>query len=170
MPKGLSPLISVAVLIVISISTASLIATWMYGLTVSTANETQSSTEKLVRCRSAGLDFDPSYGYYGVDYNLSGNATPGNRDWIRAKVTNTGNLDLYGFSFEVELLNGTEELIEHYEATAESQKTAANPLRPGRSAIITADIETNMNESTTSITEVRVINPVCPDLSPSIGL
>lgn len=169
MAKGLSPLISVAMLVVIAITTASFIATWMYGITTETANETSSSAGKLVKCRSAGLDFDPSYGSYGVDYDLSGNATPGNEDWIRAKITNTGNVDLYSFTFEVEMMSVAEEEIAHYEATPESQKTAGNPLRPGRSAIIEADITSDLNDSV-SILSVSIVNPVCPDVSPGVEI
>ena len=170
MGKGLSPLISVTVLIVIALTIASFMATWLYDLSVRTTNETGSNAQRLVMCRSAGLSFDSSYGTDGVDYNLSGNGTAGNLDSISAKVQNTGNIDLHGFSFEVTLISGTEEVIEHYEATPASQKTAGSPLRGGRTAIIAANVTPDLNESTVSITEVTVLNVVCPDLSPSVGL
>lgn len=170
MGKGLSPLISVTALIVIALTIASFMATWMYDLTARTANETAGSAGRLVLCRSAGLDFDSSYGTGGVSYNLSGNGTAGNLDWIRARVKNTGSVSLYGFSFEVTLDDGTGESIAHYDATSESQKTAGNPLLSGRSAIITANVTEDLNESTVLIMEIRVLNAVCPDLSPAAGV
>jgi hypothetical protein len=170
MGKGLSPLISVTVLIVIALTIASFMATWMYDLTTKTTNETGSSAERMVMCRSAGLDFDSSYETDGVSYNLSGNGTAGTMDGLVAKVRNTGSVDLYGFSFEVEYTEGSTGQIAHYDATAPSQKTPLNPLRSGRSAMIYANVSPDLNESTVTITLVRVLNAVCPDLSPEVDV
>ncbi|MFH0956556.1 MAG: hypothetical protein V1813_01695 [Candidatus Aenigmatarchaeota archaeon] len=170
MVKGLSPLISVTVLIAIALTTAAFMAGWIYDLTATTTNQTTSDAQRLVMCRSAGLDFDPSYGDYGVDYNLSGNGTAGSVDWIRAQVTNTGSVDLYGFSFEVTIDGGSGAEIVYYEPTPGSQKTPSSPLRPGRSAILSANVTPDINGSAVSLIEVRVINTMCPDVSPSVEI
>ncbi len=170
MQKGLSPIISVTILIVIAISIASFVAPWMYELVSTTANQTGQSTQTLVMCRNAGLDFDSSYGDYGVSYNLSANYTAGESDWIKVKLVNTGSIDLYGFSMEVEIENSSVDEIAYFELTDASQKTAGNPLRPSRSAVISANISADINANTTVINEIRVLNSVCHDVTPSIEL
>jgi flagellin-like protein len=168
--KGISPIVSVVVLIVISLSIASLVAPWMYELVLTTANETGTSAQQQVRCRSAGLDFDSDYGYYGVQSNFSLNVSANESDWIKARIVNTGNINLYGFTFEVLIENGTEEHIMHYDATDSSQQLPSDPLRPSMSAIITANITEDWNETIAVLREVRILNPVCPEVSPSIEL
>lgn len=168
--KALSPIVSVVMLIVISLSIATLVSTWMYDLVTTTANETGATTQQLVRCRNAGLDFDTNYGYYGVQSNFSGNVSANETDWIRIKIVNTGTIDLYGFTVEATLLNNSLEQIEHYGLTSASEKTPSYPLRASESAIITADITYDINESTTTLREVKVLNSVCSGVAPSIEL
>ena len=78
MLKALSPMISVTLLIVISLTLASLIAPWMYELVTTTTNETSVDVRQQIKCRSAGLDFDSQYKNYGADWNFTGNTS----DWI----------------------------------------------------------------------------------------
>ncbi len=168
--KALSPIVSVVILIVISLSIASLVSTWMYKLVTTTTNETGSTTQQMVRCRNAGLDFDTNYGYYGVQSNFSGNVSANGTDWIRIKIVNTGAIDLYGFTVEATLLNNSMEQIEHYSLTSASEKTSSYPLRSSESAIITANITYDINESTTTLADVKILNTVCPEVAPSIEL
>jgi FlaG/FlaF family flagellin (archaellin) len=170
MKRAVSPIVSVVILIVISLSIASFIAPWMYELVLTTTNETGSSTQQQIRCRNAGLDFDSAYGNYGVQSNFSGNVSANQTDWIRARVVNTGNLDLYGFSFEVTLENQSVLEIKHYESTDATEMTASYPLRPFRSAIIEANITYDINESITTLKEVKVLNSVCAEVAPSLEL
>ncbi len=170
MTKGLSPLISVTILIVIAISIASFMAPWMYELVVGTANETQATADRQVMCRNAGLDFDSSYGYYGVSYNFSANESAGESDFLRAKVMNTGTVNLRGFSFELTVENQSVEQILYYEPTSATQKTLSDPLRPSRSAIISANITSGIDGNTTILRSVKVITSVCPEVSPSIEI
>jgi FlaG/FlaF family flagellin (archaellin) len=170
MVKGLSPLISVTILIAISLTAAAFMAGWIYDLTATTTNQTTSDAQNRVLCRSAGLSFDTSYGDYGIDYNLSGNGTAGSVDWIRAQVRNTGTVNLHDFSFEVTLDEGSGSEIYYYEPTPESQKTAGNPLKAGRSVILTANVTPDLNGSLVSLVEVRIINTMCPDVSASAEL
>jgi hypothetical protein len=168
--KGLSPIVSVVILVVISLSIASMVAPWMYNMVTQTANETGTTAQQQVRCRTAGLDFDTNYGYYGVLYNFSGNVSANETDWIKMKIVNTGTLDLHDFTVEATLLNNTDEIIEHYALTDASARTASNPLKSSQSAIITANITYDINETTTTLTEVKVLNSVCHELAPSIEI
>ena len=52
--------------------------------------------------------------------------------------------------------------------TAETQRTKTNPLKPGYDWILEADVA-NIND-TWSLIEVKVINEVCPKISPSVEL
>ena len=168
--EGLSPIISVTVLIVIAISIASFVAPWMYDLVTTTTNQTGSTANMQVKCRSAGLDFDSTYGDYGVSYNFSANITAGESDWIRVKVVNTGSVDLYGFTIEATIENNSVQEIQHYDLTSATQKTADNPLRPSRSEILVANITSDIEGSTATLTEIAVLNSACTWVSPSIEL
>jgi hypothetical protein len=170
MKKALSPLISVTLVVVMSIVIASFVAPWMYKLVSDTTNTTGTTAREQVKCRTAGIDFDSGYGYFGVNHNFSQNVSGNVTDLLSMKVINTGTIDLYGFTIEAELEteNGSE--IMHYEPTDMSQKSASNPLRPSRSAIITANITTDINASTTTLKEVRVLNRVCPALTAAIEM
>ena len=97
MRKAISPIVSVVILVVISISLAAMIAAWMYDIVTSTTNQTQQDAALQLKCRKAGLDFDSGYGNNGVLWNFTGNGS----DWLSAKVVNTGSVDLHGFSFGI---------------------------------------------------------------------
>ena len=162
MMKALSPLIAVTILVVISLTLASLVGPWMYELVTSTANETGTDVQTQIKCRKAGLGFDSEYGSYGVEWNFTGNAS----DWLKAKVVNTGNIDIHGFSFEVTLDSTAGEEIRHYDPTPATQHTEADPLRAARSAVIQANITQDINETIYTLHSVRVLNTVCKDLAP----
>ncbi len=168
MSKGLSPIVSVVILIVISLTIATIVSSWMFRLVTTTTNQTGTTTENQVLCRNAGLDFDTNYGYYGVESNFSGNVSANETDWIRMKIVNTGTVNLHGFTIEATLLNGTVYEIEHYVLTEASEKTSANPLKSAESDIVTANITYDINESTTTLEEVKVLNSVCSEVAPSI--
>ena len=164
MMKALSPLISGIIIVVLSISIASVVAPWMYELVMTTTEETGNTTAQQVKCRSAGMDYDSEYGNYGVDWNFTGNGT----DWLRAKMINTGTIDLYGFSFELTLIASASEEIQHYEATPATRKTASDPLKAPRSSIIEANITQDINSSIYFLKTVKVLNTVCSDLAPKL--
>jgi hypothetical protein len=163
--RALSPLVSVVILVVISISIASFIAPWMYDLITTTANETGESTEQQVKCRNAGLDFDPGYGYYGADWNFTNENMS---DSLKVKIVNTGNIDLWGFSFELTLDSQAGKEIRHMDPTSATQKTASSPLRASMSAIIEADITEDINGSVYTLEEVKVLNTVCSYTAPAL--
>ncbi len=168
--KGLSPLVSVVILIVISISIASMMAPWMYELTFTLSNQTGSNAQQQMKCRSAGLDFDSNYGYYGVVSNFSYNVSNNETDLIRVKIVNTGNIDLYSFTFEVAVENASVENIYHYMLTDSTDIDASDPLRPGMSAFIEANVTEDFNASTASLNDLKIISSVCPEVAPSIEL
>jgi hypothetical protein len=52
--------------------------------------------------------------------------------------------------------------------TSDTQITKSNPVKPGYGWIFDADV-VNIND-TWSLTEVKLINEVCPRISPSVKL
>jgi len=164
MRKAISPIVSVVILVVISISLAAMIASWMYDIVTSTTNQTQQDAQMQLKCRKAGLDFDSGYGNSGVLWNFTGSGS----DWLKAKVVNTGSVDLHGFSFELSLNSQSGEEIRMYEATGTTAFTASAPLRPSASAVIEANLTDDINGSNTTLREVRVLNRVCVGISPSL--
>ena len=162
--KALSPMISTVLLIVIAISITALVAPWMYEMVTTTTNQTGYDTQQQIKCRNAGLDFDSGYGNYGVDWNFTGNGT----DWIRANVVNTGNINLWGFSFEVTLESQSGKEIRHYATIQDTALSEINPLKPSESAIIQANVTDDINGSISSLVEVKVLNAVCVLIAPSV--
>jgi len=164
--KGVSPIVSALLLIVISISIASVVAPWMYELVLTSANSTSSDTAQQIRCRNAGLDFDSAYGNYGAVWNFTGNGT----DYIYAKVVNTGTSDLWQLSIEAELESGSGKTIAHYALTDETAIGFTDPLKPSYSAIISANITSDVNGTAYGLSGLRVLNAACPNVAPSLPL
>ena len=52
-------------------------------------------------------------------------------------------------------------MIEYYYTTAGTQRTSANPLKPGQTAFINASLTSDVNDTLTS---VKILNIVCPNV------
>ena len=162
--KGLSPIISVTILIVISLAIAAMVGSWMFNIVSDTTNTTSSNTRQQIKCRYAGLDFDSSYGTYGVQWNFTG----GTGDVLKVKALNTGTVDLYGFSFELTLESDDGYGIMHYIPTPATEITESDPFTASRSAIIEANITADINSSVYTLRQVKLLNSVCPQTAASI--
>ena len=164
--KGISPLISTVLLIGIVILMATVIGPWALKIATEASQGAGGDVEQELLCRQTAYAFDSDYGSSGVAWNFSGtNGT------VSAKIVNTGSQNIYNFS--IELLMQTPvgaKLVIYPEVniTNETQKTKANPLKPGYAWIVEADV-VNIND-TWSLTEVKLINEVCPRVSPSVKL
>ena len=159
--KGLSPLISTVIIIGIVLAIATFIAPWAFELATSTANTTATETENQIKCQNAGYDFDTSYGTYGANWNFS---ETGGEDTLSVKISNTGTINLYNFSVEVE--TNTSEIFD-FAINNTYQKTASSPLKPGQSTILHAMINVDINGT---LTRVRVLNDVCKHISVKQGV
>ena len=153
---GISPIISTVILVVVVISIASVVSPWIIELVTETSNETGTTTTTEIKCREAAYDFDTGYGTYGVSWNF---ATVNNT--LAAKIKNTGTITLYNFSFE---LTFNDTIIEYFDATAGTQRTSANPLKPRNTAFINASLTKDVNDT---LTNIKVLNIVCPSVSVS---
>ncbi len=164
--KGVSPLISTVLLVGIVIIMAAVIGPWALRIATEASEGARTDVEKELICRQTAYSFDSDYGNSGVVWNLSG--TIGT---VSVKIINTGSQNLYNFSFELMMqAPGGARIITHPDVniTTETQKTKANPLKPGYGWVVDADI-TNIND-TWSLSEVKLINEVCPRISPSVSL
>jgi FlaG/FlaF family flagellin (archaellin) len=157
MAKATSPLISAVVLIAIIFAIAALISPWMFDLATDVSNQTGSYTEQQIKCQSTAYDFDTSFGEYGINWNFS--STP---DLIETKISNTGSMSLWGFSFEIESNEASGIVIKHYGVNSTYKKTESDPLKPGQSMILKANITENLNGS---LREVKILNSICPSIS-----
>ncbi len=155
MRLGVSPLISMVILIAVIFGIAAFIAPWMYTTVTTITNETTSTTDTELQCQNTAYDFDTNYATFGVDWNFTGSD-----DSLSAKVINTGNVNLYNFSFELEL-NRTigNPRIEYLEVNGTTQRTPMNPLKPGQSVILEAAMYGDLDGT---LTKLKIINPVCP--------
>ncbi len=164
--RGVSPIISVVILILIVISMAAVVGPWILELAGETAGGAGGSATQQIICQRTAYDFDSNYGTSGVDWNFTGtNGT------ITAKIVNTGSQNLYNFSFELTMQTPSgEKLIVYPEVniTGGTQKSKTDPLKPGSSHILYGEIS-NIND-TWSLTRVKIINVVCPRVSPSAEL
>jgi len=161
--KGISPLIATVLLIGITVLMAVVIGPWAIKLATTASEGATTSANQDMICRQTAYAFDSDYGNSGIAWNFSGtNGT------VNVKITNTGSWNLYNFSLELvmETPTGTKLIIyPEVNVTAETQRTAANPLKPGYDWILDADVS-NIND-TWSLTKVKVVNDVCPRVSPS---
>jgi len=153
---GISPLISTVILVGITLTIATFVVPWAFELATSTANTTATEADVQIRCQNAAYDFDSSYGTYGISWNFSGT---GGADSLSVKIINTGTVNLYNFS--VELFTNTSEIFE-FTINSTYQKTASNPLKPGRSAILYGLVNTDINGT---IYKLRILNDVCQHIA-----
>lgn len=162
--RGMSPFISAVLLIGIVIMMAVVIGPWAIKIATEASEGATSDVNRDLICRGTAYSFDSDYGNSGVAWNFTG--TTGT---ISAKVKNTGSQNLYNFSFELtmETPQGIRLIIyPEVVVTNSTQRTVNNPLKPGYDWIIEAGV-TNIND-TWSLTEVKVINDVCPRVSPEV--
>jgi flagellin-like protein len=151
--KGISPIISTIILIVIVFAIAAIIVPWGLELARNTTTTTSNVTQTQLLCQGAALTWDTSYGRSGLIWNFSGSS-----DSLSAKIVNSGTVSLFGFSFELQV-NKT---IYRFYPTADSQIWSYNPLRPGQSAILIANISQNLENA---LENVKILNSQCPEIS-----
>ncbi len=164
--KGISPIISSVLLIAIILLMAAVIGPWAIKLATEASEGAKQDVEQDLICRQTGYVFDSDYGNSGVTWNF--NETNGT---VSAKITNTGSQNLYNFSFELTMQTPTGlklVISPDVNITSETQRTKANPLKPGYDWILDADV-VNIND-TWPLIEMKVINDVCPRVSPSVEL
>ena len=152
--KAVSPIISAVLVVAIIFGIAAMTTPWMFGVTEEMTNKTQESQQLQLICQNTAYDFDSNYGTYGANWNLTTTD-----DTLDVKIINTGSVNVYNFSIEIVLNTTTELEIEHISINESYQKTGANPLRPGQSAILKANITKDL---TGTMQEVKVLNTVCP--------
>jgi len=151
---GVSPLISTVVLIALVMGIAALMGPWMFSTVNTVTNQTSNTAEMELICQRTSYDFDTGYGTFGVDWNLAGAS-----DSISVRIVNTGNTNLYNFSFELETNRtiGTPQ-IKYFDVNSTTQRTAMNPLKPGQSVVLEAAMDEDLNGT---LTRLKVLNPVC---------
>ena len=164
--KGASQLISTVMLISIVVLMAAVVGPWAMKLASDTSQSASNTANQEIICKGTAYAFDSDYGSSGAAWNFSGtNGT------LSVKLINTGTQNLYDFSLELTLQTDTgTKLIIYPEVniTSETQRTKTNPLKPGYDWILDSDIS-SIND-TWSLTKVKVINEVCPRVSPSLEL
>jgi len=162
--KGVSPLISTVLLVGIIVLMATIVGPWMVNIATQTSQSSGQDVEQDMICRRTSYDFDGDYGNSGITWTA--NQTNGT---VTAKIINTGTQNLYNFSIQLTMQTPDGIRLIQYpnvNITLETRKTAGNPVKPGEEWILEADV-TEVND-TWSLMEVKVINDVCPRISPSI--
>jgi len=155
--KGVSPLISAVILLVVVFGSAALITPWMLELSGGAANQTAQTTTTQMLCQNMAYDFDTSFGSHGVTWNFTEL-----NDTIQTKITNTGGVNIIDFSFEITVWNETAGMrIFHFEPTSDTQVTNAAPMRPGQSTILDANITQSVEGA---LRELKILNSVCPSV------
>ena len=118
--KGISPLLSAVMLILLTLSLAVIVIPWALDMASKTTNETGSVIEKKVFCQQLAYDFDTGYGNGGMLYNFTG--TNGTMSF---KIINTGTVNIYGFDIELSFkkADGTEVLRAYPDAVSYTHLT-----------------------------------------------
>jgi flagellin-like protein len=153
--KGLSPLIGAIILITITFTLAAAMSPWITRLAQQTTNQTGQNVNREIYCREMSYDFVQDYGTYGIDWDFSGTD-----DSLSVKIKNYGTVDVFDFSFELELSDYS---LKRFDATPESDINETDPLRPGESAVIEADITEDLQQGLNRVTVMNGMD--CTPLS-----
>jgi flagellin-like protein len=153
--KGVSPIISLVMLVVLVFFLGTIVTVWTVEVTRNVTNITSDVTTTKVECQYAEYDFDYDYASKGVNHSFSGAS-----DYLYAMMQNTGTVNLYNFSVQAWVNNGGEITVYDLEVNETTQKTSANPLKPGHEALVNAVISVDINGT---LTLVRVNNLACKD-------
>jgi hypothetical protein len=145
--KAVSVLLSTIIVIGLIVTIAGLVGPWAMNFSRRQVNNTQGNVDNQITCQNTAYDFDASYGSNGVDWDFSGTS-----DWLKAKVVNTGSINLHSFSFQF-YINGT-----GYRSFQAKGQGAESILKPGQSVILDANITEDLAGT---LTEVRILNGVC---------
>jgi hypothetical protein len=145
--KAVSALLSTIIVIGLIVTIAGIVGPWAMNFSRRQVNNTQGNVDNQISCQSTAYDFDASYGSNGVDWDFSGTS-----DWLRAKVLNTGSINLHSFSFQI-YINGTG--YKFFQAKGQDPEKV---LKPGQSIILDANITEDLSGT---LTEVRILNGVC---------
>ncbi|MCJ7817061.1 MAG: hypothetical protein MUP55_04355, partial [Candidatus Aenigmarchaeota archaeon] len=94
--KAVSVLLSAIIVIGIIVVIAGLVGSWALNFAGRQVNNTGGNVNNQITCQSTAYDFDSSYGNSGVDWDFSGT-----NDWLKAKIMNTGQINLHSFSFQI---------------------------------------------------------------------
>ena len=149
--KAISPLISVIILIGIVVAIGSMLSPWVTRLVLTAMYGASNDTQTRELCRNTAYDFDTSYGNLGLEWDFGS-------DMLRAKIENTGTINLHGFSFELETETAGGMNIYDFLPRDTSQRTKTNPLKPGQDVIL----EANITESVSgTLREVKILNEAC---------
>ena len=164
MLKGVSPIISTVLLILIAIAIAAFVGPWSINLASTTSNASATNALNQIDCQNTFYDFVTDYGNYaGVNITASGGVILE----FKVKLENTGTRNVYGFSLQ---LSNNSDIFDCTVTTA-TQKSSSDPLRPGEECIIEALLSGECSGlSENSITKVKVLNDVCSRNSPSIDI
>jgi len=153
--KGISPIISTVMLIVLTVALGTIVTVWTVDVTRNVTNITGDAAMTKVQCQQAGYDFDYSFATKGINYSF---ATASN--YIDLMLTNTGSVNLYNFSAQAWTIDGGQTAVYDLEMNSTTQRTQANPLKPGQTALLKAVVATDINGT---LSLVRVNNLACKD-------
>jgi len=148
MRKAVSPLVSTILVISIIFVIAGIVGPWAMNFSNTQVNKTGGNADNQITCQSTTYDFDSSYGNSGIDWDFSAAD-----DWLKAKVMNTGSVNLHSFSFQLYVQGAGYRFFQ-----AKSPIDSDSTLKPGQSIVLEANITENLAGT---LTEVKVLNGVC---------
>jgi FlaG/FlaF family flagellin (archaellin) len=151
--KGVSPLIATVVVIALTLGIATFVVPWGLELARNIANETGSSANYQILCQNVGYDFDTSYENSGINWSFSGE-----NDTLEVMIINTGSVNLYNFSIEIVINTSAGMEVKEPPLNTSTQRTSGNPLKPGRNALLKANITEDYADG---LKTVKVLNEVC---------
>ena len=146
MSKAVSPLISTILVISIIFMIAGIVGPWALNFSKRQVGNTGENADNQITCQSTAYDFDSSYGNSGVEWDFP-------QRMLKAKVMNTGSVNVHSFSFQLYIQDAGYRFYQ-----LKNLITPDNPLKPGQSAVLEANITEDLSGQ---LTEVKVLNGVC---------
>lgn len=153
--KGISPIISLVMLVVLVFFIGTIVTVWTVEVTRNVTNITSEMTTARVECQYADYDFDYDYASKGVNHSFSGTS-----DYLHVMMENTGTVNLYNFSVQAWVNDGSNIIVYDLDVNGTTQKTSANPLKPGQETLLKTVVSVDVNGT---LTLVRVNNLACKD-------
>ncbi|OYT42276.1 MAG: hypothetical protein B6U78_01675 [Candidatus Aenigmarchaeota archaeon ex4484_224] len=151
--KGISPLISIVLIIAIAVAVAGIVSTWIIGYTKSTTSKISQQSGKQINCLYADLSF-----------GTVTHCTYNSQDYLYGTIRNSGNVDLSNISIQI--------IYSDYSLQTINLCQVGNKIVECSSSNLTIpqgnQIAFNVSTTSSNYDKVLVISKDCPDKGDSL--
>ena len=151
--KGISPLISIVLIIAVSVAVASIVSTWVISYTRTTTSEVSQKSEQQVNCMYAELTFG------SVTH-----CTYGTSDYLYGTIRNSGNIDLNNITLQIIYADSSLQTI----GLCKTQTKVISCSNANLTLLQGNEIAFNVSTTSSNYQKVLVYSKDCPSGGDSI--